>query len=252
MLAAGTSTTLPGYCDNLPISSEPEACLIAPYSCQVRNPAAENRDQRTEIKGQDCPPLCIFFFALGEVVDWKLIFLFGSASMASRHLSGSFQGHSWDAAWQEPWLQVLVGGALWVVFSEYSLYPAKQIPLGAILCPTSSFSSPDATVGGGWWKSFRVSWWFFFSGLLVASWPLVASFNLVPSKLWLDCFFKNVTIRMASFLSFLLWCRSFLFLCFFGHFRGELIDNAASLCSSCVFWVLFFFFLNRSLVFLHL
>lgn len=39
------------------------------------------------------------------------------------------------------------GGALWVVFSEYSLYPAKQIPLGAILCAISSFSSPDANCG---------------------------------------------------------------------------------------------------------
>lgn len=112
------------------------------------------------------------------------------------------------------------------------------------------------TVEGGWWKSFRVSWWFFSSGVLVASWPLIDSFNLVPGKLQLDCFLKSIIIRTASFLSFPLWCRPFLLLCFFSHFRGELIDNGGSLCSSYVFWVLLFFFfwteVWSSCIFLHL
>lgn len=66
VLDAGTSTAPPGYCDNLPISSAPEACLIATHHYQVS-------DLRTETKGRDCPSLWLFFFAL-RVVDWKLVF----------------------------------------------------------------------------------------------------------------------------------------------------------------------------------
>lgn len=86
----------------------------------------------------------------------------------------------------------------------------------------------------------------FFSGAFVASWPFLAFINLIPCKLQLDCISKNVIMWMASFLSFLPWCRTFLFVCLFGHFRKDLIGNGERQCSSCVF------VFNRNLVILHL
>lgn len=60
---------------------------------------------------------------------------------------------------------------------------------------------------------------------------------------------------MASFTIFLLWCSSFQFLCFFGHFRGNLRDHREgeldAFYVNCVFGI-FDHFLISSLVILHL